>query len=122
LQERNREYKADALRDFSIFFGALFFTCVVGIIELLPEFGNVNGIFGKVSISTIYFGLLCGIVFSIDKCFWLYEQNRTIGGYGFNFPTIEPYNTKGKRIKKLFIMAILLTFVVLYFVKIGVIL
>ena len=127
LQERNTKhreevtkYRAEVLREFSIFFAVLFFTCVVGIIELLPEFEKISGVFGRIAISAIYFGLLAGIIFSIDRCFWLYEQNKSLAGkYGFNFPQIEPFHTMGKSIERLLIVGILVVFITLYLVKIG---
>lgn len=99
----------------------MFFTCVVGIIELLPEFDKIKGTWGWMAISTLYFGLLAGIVFSVHECFWLYEQNRTYAGrFGFNFPDIEPFGQKGKAIERLLIIGTLAIFTVLYLVKVGI--
>jgi hypothetical protein len=121
LGERDAKYSAEILREFSIFFAVLFFTCVVGIIELLPEFGKIKGIYGLVAISIIYFGLLVGVIFSIDKCFWLYEQNKAYAGrFGFNFPEIEPFRKRGRILGRLLIIGVLLVFTLLYFVKIGI--
>lgn len=120
MEERRKEFTASLLRDFSIFFAVLFFTCVVGIVELLPEFEKINGILSWICISTIYFGLLTGVVFSIQRCFWLYEQNkRFAGALGFNFPEIEPFDSFGKIIEYPLITGVLLTFFVLYLVKVG---
>ena len=126
VEKRDKKYTAEVLREFSIFFAVLFFTCVVGIIELLPEFDKISKYpyllsFGWIFLSILYFGLLFGIVFCIDRCFWLYDQNKRLAGeFGFNFPEIEPFYTKGKKMKKPLITVILLVFFMLYFVKIGV--
>jgi len=121
LENRDRKFVTQLLREFIIFFAVMFFTCTVGIIELLPEFDKIDGIFGWIAISTIYFGLLAGIIFSIDKCFWLYEQNKRFAGkLGFNFPEIEPFYLKGERVRRLLIIVILLVFIMLYLVKIHI--
>ena len=38
----------------------MLFTCVVGIIELLPEFYKIKGIFGFTPVSELYFAFLVG--------------------------------------------------------------
>ena len=121
VKHPDRRLRGEVLREFSIFFAVLFLTCIVGIIELLPEFDKIHGnVWLGGSLSAIYFGLLAGIIFSIDKCFWLYEQNKRLAGeFGFNFPEIEPFYLKGKKIERLLIVGILVTFFILYLVKIG---
>ena len=118
---RDKKFRGEVLREFSIFFAILFLTCIVGIIELLPEFDKIHGnVWLGGSLSAIYFGLLAGIIFSIDKCFWLYELNKRLAGeFGFNFPEIEPFYLKGKKIEWLLIVGILVPFFILYLVKIG---
>jgi len=120
--ERNMREGAQLLREFTIFFAVNFFTCVVGIIELLPEFEKIIGFYSWrfIAISALYFGLLLGIVFSVNKCFWLYEQNRAlVGRFGFFFNEIEPFQTRGRTMKKILMMAFLIVFCLLYLVKIG---
>ena len=120
MENKDRTRVAESLREFSIFFAVIFLTCVVGIIELLPELDMIDGVFGWISVSAIYFGLLAGIVFSTHACFWLYAQNRRIAGrYGFYFPAIEPFHTKGKIYEGVLIVGIVLVFITLYLVKIG---
>ena len=103
----------------------MFFTCVVGIIELLPEFVYVTGIFGKITISVIYFGLLFGILFSVNHCFWLYDLNLRWGGeYAFVFPTVEflhvgDRHLTPKHVKRFLIVVFFIVFFALYLVKIG---
>lgn len=65
--EEKRRRIADFLKDFILFFAVLFFTCVVGIIELLPEFETVNGLFtwSWFAISFLYFSLLLGVDYSV---------------------------------------------------------
>ena len=121
VKHPDRRLAGEVLREFSIFFAVLFLTCIVGIIELLPEFDKIHGnVWLGGSLSAIYFGLLALMIFSIDKCFWLYEQNKRLTGeFGFNFPEIEPFYLKGKKIERLLIAGILVTFFILYLVKIG---
>ena len=118
--ENRDKFKAETLRDFSIFFAVLLFTGIVGIIELLSEFDKINGIFVLISISGIYFGLLGVILFSIDKFFMLYKQNRGLkSGYNFYEIEISWYHIGEKKLKRLMIIIILLFFILLYLVKIG---
>jgi hypothetical protein len=118
--EKDGKFETDILREFSIFFAVTFLTCVVGIFQLLPQFDVVSWIWGEISVSIIYFGFLFGMAYSVDKCFWLYEQNRRFAkrfGFGFNFPDIEPYETRGRILKGVLIAGILVIFSILYFVK-----
>ena len=127
-KEKTEEAKhvAELYRTLIIFFAGMFFTCLVGLIELLPEFETITGGIGRITITIIYFGLLSGILYSINKCFWLYEMNKIWGGkYGFIFPDIELFHIKSFHLKKkdlktLLIASILSVFFLLYFVKIGV--
>lgn len=120
LENKDRKRVARVLREFIIFFAVIFLTCVVGIIELLPELDKIDGVFGWISVSAIYFGLLAGLVFSIHACFKIYKENRKFAGeYGFYFATIEPFLLKGKIIKVLLIAGIILVFITLYLVKTG---
>ena len=120
-----QKYNAEFFRNVIIFFAGVFFTCVIGIIELLPVFETTTGHIGQVTITFIYFGLLGGILYSMNKCFWLYEQNRIWGGrYGFNFPDIEllrvwRYHLKKNELKALLNIAFLSLFSLMYLVKIG---
>jgi hypothetical protein len=125
------QYKriADFYREFMIFFAVLFFTCVVGIITLLPELEHPYGLlsWGWLSLSVLYFGLLLGIDYSLHKCFYLYFLNREIReefGFGFYYPEID-YLVKKifKRIEALegFLLGeITVVFLLLYIVKLGV--
>ena len=119
---------ADFLREFMVFFAVLFFTCVVGIIELLPELDKINSLFswGGIVISIVYFGLLLGLDYSLFKCFYLYEQNKLIKklyGYGFYFPELESIIThvfkKFERLQGFSIVVVTVVFILLYLVKIG---
>ncbi len=55
--------------EFFLFFAVLFFTCVVGIITLLPELEKIKGVFGGFANSLLYFGLLLGVDYSVYKFF-----------------------------------------------------
>jgi|GEM_PF-3473953 hypothetical protein len=124
--EEGRKRVSDFLREFMVFFAVLFFTCVVGIIELLPEFESINGFFSGLVVSAVYFGLLFGIDYSLFKCFYLYEQNKIVKeqyGYGFYFPELESLiRSVFKKLKRLqwFSVAIVtVVFILFYLVKIG---
>ena len=120
-----QKHVAEFYRTLIIFFAGVFFTCVVGLIELLPEFETVTGSIGRITLTILYFGLLSGILFSINKCFLLYEKNKTYGGqFGFIIPDIElfhikRYHLKPNDLEKLLISGFLSVFVLLYLVKIG---
>jgi hypothetical protein len=126
--EERRKRIADFLREFMIFFAVLFFTCVVGIIELLPEFESINGLFtwSWFAVSFLYFGLLLGVDYSVYVCFNLYEENKWVRehyGVGFFFPDLEKLIRlvfKKLRRLQLFTVAIVtFVFVLMYLVKIG---
>jgi hypothetical protein len=126
-KEEKDKRLADFYREFMLFFAVLFFTCMIGIITLLPELKNTNGLlsWGWLSISVLYFGLLSGIGYSLHKCFYLYKLNKIFGGkFGFNYPELEGL------VKKIFkkteyldgflIVGITFVFIILYLVKLGV--
>ena len=120
LEDENQKRTGDFAREIILFYSVLFFTCIVGIIELLPEFENIKGMFGLLSVSAIYFGFLFGAVFSMRRCFWIYEYGMKFSGkYGFRFRSIEPFIEKGKKIKESLTIAIPAVFVLLYLVKTG---
>ena len=118
-----REHWTTFYREIIIFFSALFFTCVVGIIELLPELEKINGVWGLTSISILYFGLLFGVDYSLNKCFWLYAINKEIGRpFNFYFPDLEYLVNKvfksPHNLKNFLIVIITLIFTIIYLVKI----
>jgi hypothetical protein len=124
--EEGRKRISDFLREFMVFFAVLFFTCVVGIIELLPQFGSINGLVSGVVISVVYYGLLLGIDYSLYKCFYLYEQNKIVKeqyGYGFYFPELESLIRlvfkKFRRLQWFSVAVVSFVFILLYLVKIG---
>ena len=60
------------------------------------------------------------MIFGVWACFWLYEQNkRHWGRGGFAFFMIEPFETRGKLVRILLVVLILLEFGLLYLVKLG---
>jgi hypothetical protein len=124
--EEGRKRISDFLREFMVFFAILFFTCVVGIIELLPEFESINGLASGLVVSAVYYGLLLGIDYSLYKCFYLYEQNKIVKeqyGYGFYFPELESLIglvfKKLKRLQWFSVTVVTLVFILFYLVKIG---
>lgn len=129
VTDEQRRYGAEMFRDFLLFFGVLFFTCVVGIIGLLPEFEKTNGLLSGswLVISIIYFGLLFGICYSIHKCFFIYWEIKTFAGrYGFRYPEIESiiqrfFKKNPKYLEGFLIFGFALVFFLLYMVKIGLI-
>jgi len=129
LNEEKREQIAAFYREFMIFFAVLFFTCMVGLIELLPQLEKPNGLlnWSWLLMSSLYFGLVIGIDYSLEKCFWLYRVNRTFRetiNVGFYYPDIEFLVQKiFKKLKYLegFLIAVItLFFILLYLVKIGI--
>jgi len=114
----NKKDNAELI-EFTIFFAAMLFTCAVGIIELLPEFEKIKGIFGFTSVSALYFGLLIGIIFSMSEFFYLFKKNEEKIKTDFPFSRVEYFYQHAKIIKLLFYIIFLLIFIMLYFVKIG---
>ena len=91
---------------------------------MLPELEKINGMWGLTSISILYFGLLLGVDYSLNKCFWLYSINKEIGRpFGFYFPDLEYLVNKVFRsphnLKNFLIVVITLIFTIVYLVKIG---
>jgi nicotinamide riboside transporter PnuC len=69
-------------RDALIFWAVLVFTCVVGIIGLLPQIHSasllsVSGVL-QVCLAIIYLGLLIGMLFSIWRVVETYKENRML--------------------------------------------
>ena len=127
MVEEYQKLSAEFFREMLLFFAVIFFTCVVGIIELLPEFEKTDGLlsWSTMVISVLYFGLLIGIDYSLDRCFWLYKQNKVRGGiFGFKYPELEGLVQKiFKKLEYLewfLIVAITLVFFLLYLVEIGI--
>lgn len=119
LISANRDGLRESLREFIIFWAILFFTCIVGIIELLPEFDKIEVTFSWGSISALYILLFFGILLSIYECFLLYEQRDFV----YKFHPIELIKDWGINVKwqrRILIVLFLLIFTLLYFVKIGV--
>lgn len=119
LISANRDGLRESLREFIIFWAILFFTCIVGIIELLPEFDKIKVTFSWGSISALYILLFFGILLSIYECFLLYEQRDFV----YKFHPIELIKDWGINVKwqrRILIVLFLLIFTLLYFVKIGV--
>jgi len=137
LEEQGKR-AADFYREFMIFFAVLFFTCVVGIITLLPELEHPYGLlsWGWLSLSVLYFGLLLGIDYSLHVCFHLYKINiwfKKNYKSGFFFPDLEHLVSLVQKISKkvsyehglqiikwFLIVVITLVFIALYLVKLGI--
>ena len=113
----------EELIEFTLFFAVMLFTCVVGIIELLPEFDNINGMFGSISVSALYFAFLVGIFFSMGEFFYLLKKNKikimAMKERSIAFSQIERFYNHPTLIELLFYITFLLIFITLYFVKIG---
>jgi len=90
---------------------------------LLPEFDNINGIFGSISVSALYFAFLVGIFFSISEFFSIIEINEdkiiAMKKRGIAFSHIDFFYNHKKPIKSIFYIVFLLIFITLYFVKTG---
>ena len=94
-----------------------YFSLVVGIVELLPEFDKITGIFGSISVSALYFVFLAGIFFGLSEFFYLFKNNEKESG--ITFSRIELFRDYAWIIKPLLYITILLIFITLYLVKIG---
>lgn len=126
MSDENYRLASETYRDFLLFFGVLFFTCVVGIFTLLPEFEKIPYIpsWTWLIISALYFGLLVGIAYSIRKCFWiLFVEVKDLGKFSFRYPELETlvkkYFKEPKYLEWLFIIVVVIIFILLYFIKIG---
>lgn len=126
LTDEQEKIASESYRDFLLFFGVIFFTCMVGIIELLPEFENpIIPSWGWITISGLYFGLFFGSIYCIHMCFRiLFEEVIELKKYGFRYPG---FNVIIKRIFKtpvnfeIFIETlVVIGFFLLYLVKINV--
>lgn len=132
MPEENIERIAVFYREMILFFAVLFFTCVVGIIGLLPQLEEINGLlsWNWLLMSFVYFGLLFGIDYSVKKFFWLYRENRrlreafNIMGIGFFYPDVDFFVQrifkKLENLERFLIIVITLVFFLLYLVKIGI--
>jgi hypothetical protein len=104
-KEEKAKRTADFYKEMILFFAVLFFTCVVGVITLLPELEHPYGLvsWGWLSLSILYFGLVVGIDYSLYNCFYLYEINRQfreIGVGGFYYPLIDDVAISIQKISK----------------------
>ena len=115
MAENNKQLRVEFFTEVLVFFAVLFFTCVIGIIELLPELEKINGLFSFIAFTVLYGGLVAGIDLSLYYCFYLYKMK-------FIFPHLESIAKFFKGIsnfRNLLMFVISLEFVLLYFVKIG---
>jgi len=128
LEEQKPESIAAFYREMLIFFAVLFFTCVVGLIELLPQLETTNVLlsWNWLLMSFLYFALVVGIDYSLEKCFWLYRVNRRLEAFhvGFRYPDIDflvqKIFKKYEYLEGFLIAVITLFFILLYLVKIGI--
>ncbi len=118
----NKKHNTELI-EFTIFFAVMLLTCVVGIIELLPEFNTIKGMFGSISVSMLYFAFLIGIFFSMTQLFLLLKANKTkineIKKSDVAFSQIEFFYKHPKPIQVVIYAVFLLIFIILYLVKIG---
>jgi hypothetical protein len=107
-------------REFILFYSVLFFTCIVGIIELLPEFESLNSVFTWhwFSLTALYFGLLFGITLSMIAVPRLYSYQHNFRSYLFDYFLRK---RSGKILWGLLIVLAFFVFVILYLVKIQLI-
>jgi hypothetical protein len=116
VSKKWKEVETEFYFELLVFFAALFFTCVVGIIELLPELENINGLFSSIAFTVLYAGLVAGIDVSIGFFFWLYKGH-------FRFPLFESIAKFFRgihNVRNLLLFLVSSEFVLLYLVKIGI--
>ena len=80
LTQEGARLEVESNNDFLIFYAVLFFTCVVGTIELLPSFEEwvKKGSWEKRLLSFLYAGLLFGMLFSISSSWRILRENHDI--------------------------------------------
>ena len=118
----------------TVFFAGILLTCVVGIVELLPEFDNITGKYGLISLSALYFVFLFGIFFGLTEFFYILDKNKTESDgnnkkekddkndekkIGIDFSRIEFFNKYAPLMKYPLYITLFLIFITLYLVKIG---
>ena len=120
-----------------LFYAVIFLTCMVGIIELLPEIDGSMKIVncpcltleGKL-LTALYFVLTLGLNFSISRCFNLYRRMVSYIAEGHAGEVMRNFQTNNVGIVRHFlspyIEAIVIVvnvvfLIMLYFVRIGVI-
>jgi len=132
--------RVETNREMLVFWAVLFFTCVVGIIELLSEIKVQSFSSGLTPswtnaqsyIFLIYFGLLIGMILSVHSAFSRYkESNRLVldgelgaelKNYAETHPTWMDTLIRWRAniiLEAIIIVSILFVFVLLYCVKIG---
>lgn len=68
------KFRLQLLRDIMLFYGVLIFTCVLGMIELIPELKPLPS--SELPLVTIiYFGLLFGLIYSFSRCWDIYKES-----------------------------------------------
>ena len=104
-------------REFILFYAILFFTCVIGIIELLPEFESLNSGFTWhwFSLTALYLGLLIGIFVCMFAGPRLYSRQNYFGHKVSDF-LFQKRN--GKIVWWIIVAFIIIVFGILYLVKI----
>ena len=122
MENENRQKRlAEFSKKIILFYSGLLFTCIIGIIELLPEIENIKGVFDFLCISVIYFVLLFGAIISLRSSFAMYQHSiKNAGKYGFIVPIFEPFSTKGRSIRDSLTLGMLVVFTLLFLAKIGV--
>ena len=122
-------------RDFLVFYIVLLFTCVMGIIELLPELNEFHckKTDLKVILTLMYLILVAGILFSTYQCWHVYrisyeltysgKLGQELKRFATDNPSIiDDWETKchfltDTRWELLFLTSILTFFIILYLAK-----
>ena len=116
-QKRLAEFSTKVI----LFYSGLLFTCLIGIIELLPEIGKTEGVVDFWRVTVVYFVLLVGAHISLRSSFAMYQRNiKKAGKYGFIVPTFEPFSTKGRIVRDSLTLGMLVVFTLLFLAKIGI--
>lgn len=126
---QNGRFIADANRDSVLFWGVMFLTCVVGIVELLQLEPKQE--FQKWLLFVLYVGLLIGMVLSMSKGWDLYRENYELTIKGKLGGDIKVYKLTNpsfidkhkdillcKWFEAIFIIVAIVFFELLFFVKI----
>jgi hypothetical protein len=129
--------RAETYRDTLIFWAVLVFTCVVGIIALLPEINiisnlSLSAIIQQICLGIIYFALLGVMVFSIWRVLGVYKDGRELALSGSLGKAIERQAKTNRTsmdkfidrrrhmlVSKIAISFMFIVFVLLYLTKTG---
>jgi hypothetical protein len=99
LEKNDLVFRLEALRDLVLFYAVLFFTCVIGIIELLPEIKQDSKKWFQILVGILYFGLVSIFDFCVFRVWGIFLESALLTrirlegweaykNYALNYPSI----------------------------------